>query len=57
MIKKFICLLAAAIVLSAPTVFAQEGAITSEGKLVLDKKTYALRDRPDGDDRVQLRRR
>ncbi len=43
MSKKIICLFMAASATGALLLFAQEGAITSEGKLVLDKKTYALK--------------
>ncbi|MDQ3115198.1 MAG: hypothetical protein M3Q86_01065 [Verrucomicrobiota bacterium] len=43
MSKKIICLFMAASATGAMLLFAQEGAITSEGKLVLDKKTYALK--------------
>ena len=43
MSKKIICLFTAASAMGAMLLFAQEGAITSEGKLVLDKKTYALK--------------
>ena len=43
MSKKIVCLFTAASAMGAMLLFAQEGAITSEGKLVLDKKTYALK--------------